>query len=174
MKNARIAMLAVTALVGGLLLTGCSSANSSDAANTDTQLSKYQNGGQGIPQYDHSGSRDTMLKVLDAKVKGTPAVAYFFARGGSFNNPIFTCNGKGYGLPATTQLTNPWQVAGTSGVAIGMMEPDGTYTGQSDGTFFRCVDTTGTERIPLSEVDGFFLPGASHWDFDKHTIVMDK
>jgi len=166
----------VTLAASAALLTGCTAQKASVRADqnaTNTQLSRYQ-ANQPVPQFDWSQYRQTLIDVQMAQVHGVATTSFFFNLGTS--KPIKVCSSIGFPVPTTSQLTNPDQVvpAPNSGsAAISQAEPNGTYTGQSSGTYVVCVADNGTKYVSYWEGDVQTEGGAAHWDDAAGRIVLD-
>ncbi len=177
MRKILVAIVSAAAL---LALAACGSQPSSTAADqsqTNTQLSRYQ-ANQPVPQFDASQYRQTVIDVESAQVHGVATTTFFFNLG--IQDPIKVCPSIGFPVPSTAQLTNPDQVvnaggsgSGNPGVAIGQAEPNGTYTGDSSGTYVVCVAPSGTRYVSYWEGDVHTEGGPAHWDEQHHAIVLD-
>lgn len=143
----------ITALLVGLVFVvsacGAGTTNSvqSDQNLTNAQLDQYQ-AVQPVPFFNWSMMRQVLIDIYKAQNESRQTWAVFVANNGT---PIFSCESVGYPIPATTQLTNPQQVVVGSGVGgssyaygtVGQMEPNGTYTGSSLGTYVLCIRPDG-------------------------------
>ena len=153
-------------------LAGCSnSAAGKDAADTNTQLEKYQQAGQTVPTFDRSDIRQTLIDIEKAQADGTPSTAFFFEQGAGFSKPILSCSAKGYAVASTTQLTSPDQRVDGS-VVVALMEPTGVYTGPSAGTYVRCVSTDGKVKVVYWEGNVMVVPGTATWSDELRQVVM--
>jgi hypothetical protein len=151
----------ITALIvtAALLFVACgadqTNSISSDQNETNAQLQQYQ-AVQPVPFFNWSMMRQVMIDIYQAQNESRQTWAVFIANNGT---PIFSCESEGYPIPATTQLTNPSQVVTGSGVGgnnyaygvVGQMEPNGTYTGNSLGTYVLCVRPDGKLSPVYSE-----------------------
>ena len=161
----KIAALIVTA---ALLFVACgpeqTTSVNSDQNETNAQLSQYQ-AVQPVPFFNWSMMRQVLIDIYQAQNESRQTWAVFVANNGT---PIFSCESVGYPIPATTQLTNPSQVVTGDGVGgnnyaygtVGQMEPNGTYTGDSLGTYVLCVRPDGTLSPVYSEPYVMMFPFA--------------
>lgn len=145
----RIAVLFVglALVVGGI--AGCNATTASvahDQAETNAQLQQYQ-AVQPVPFFNWSMMRQVLIDIYQAQNEARQTWAVIVSNTGT---PIFSCESEGYPIPVTTQLTNESQIAVTNingsnytGV-VGQMEPNGTYSGNSLGTYVLCVRPDGT------------------------------
>ena len=178
MRKAFVVAAAV-ALVG---LTGCSSSGTpsaaqTDAANTNTQLDRYQKN-QPAPAADWSQYRQTVIDVEQAEIHGMATTTFFFNLG--IKDPIRVCPSIGYPVPATSQLTSPDQLVGNGGSSnyyaagvVGQAEPNGTFTGVSAGTNVVCVLPSGKKDIEYGEPNAYAVGGPAHWDKALGQVVPD-
>lgn len=156
-------------MVGGLLLplTACGDSGTyKDEEATDRQLDQYQRV-QPIPFFEWSQYRETLISVEHARAKGTATTSFFFVPG--VPTPIRVCDSVGYPVPASQQITNPDQVRG-SGYVVSQMEPNGTFTGESTGTYVVCINAG--KAVP-EYFEGFVHTegGPAKWDDQKKMII---
>lgn len=176
MRFHRIAA-AATVLAGLTLATGCdsnSSANSKDQAATNTQLDIYQRN-QPIPQAVFSQYRNTLINVENAQIHGVATTSFFFNQGST--QPYKVCPSVGFPVASTSQLTNPQQIAwganNAGSAVIAQMEPNGTFTGDSTGTYVTCIGADGTRYVSYAEGFVDTEGGPAHWDKGSNSIVLD-
>jgi hypothetical protein len=173
-----IVIIAATAAV----LAGCSSRQGStstiaDSERTNQDLAILQRV-QPIPQFPWSQYRQTIIDVETAEANGTATTSFFYNQG--VDHPIFSCPSIGFPVPITSQLTNPDQIqygnrpgGGNDAGVVGQAEPNGTYTGDSTGTYVTCIGPTGAKYYKYWEgfvgTDG----GPAHFDPASKTEVLD-
>jgi hypothetical protein len=168
---------AIVLPIVGLAVAGCNwgsqpTSTANDQKVTNTQLDRYQKN-QPVPQYDWSQYRQTVIDVENARVHGVATTTFFFNMGA--REPFKSCPSIGFPVPSTAQLTNPDQVVAapnTSSESIGQAEPNGTYTGESSGTYVVCVAPSGTKYVTYWEGFVHTEGGAAHWD-EKQGVVLD-
>jgi ABC-type Fe3+-hydroxamate transport system substrate-binding protein len=173
-------MRKITATVAGIaamaaLLTGCNSRTSSvsnDQKATNNQLDKFEKN-QPIPQSDWSQYRQTLIDVEQAQVHGVATTTFFYNMGS--NVPVKSCPSIGFPVPTTSQLTNPEQVVTKNGnpATVGQSEPNGTYTGDSSGTYVVCVADGGAKYVTYWEGSVETEGGPAHYDKASGQIVLD-
>jgi hypothetical protein len=144
-----------------------------DQKETNSQMQKYQ-AAQPVPQYDWSQYRQTLIDAQNAQVTGVATTTFFFNQGSA--EPFKSCPSIGFPVPITSQLTNPDQTInhGNDGIApVGQAEPNGTYTGDSSGTYVVCVEKGGAKVVDYWE--GFVETegGPAHFDNASKQIVLD-
>lgn len=157
----RVALLAL----GALLLGACTETKGGaverkDSITVATQQEIYQNG-QPVPVFDYSQTRQTMIDIYKAKVRGVATWSVVY----SFGKPGWSCPSIGYPVPATTQLTNPEQLArvdpdpGKPIVGnLPQAEPDGVFTGATAATYILCVRPDGSVNAVYSEPEVVAFP----------------
>lgn len=165
----------LTIIAAAALLSGCTDATamSNDQKVTNSQLEKYQQV-QPVPMYDWSQYRQTVIDVTAAQANSVATTTFMFNMGTA--DPIDQCPSIGFPVPATAQLTNPEQITwqdGSNSQVIPQAEPNGTYTGDSQGTYIVCVASDGTKYIDYWEGSVKTTGGPAHWDYDKHRVVLD-
>lgn len=68
---------------------------------------------------------------------------------------VFACNSVGYGIPVTTQYTNPEKIAERNTYQSGsyailpQADPNGLFSGYSAGTWVLCKDPKGDKVAPV-------------------------
>lgn len=183
----------IVGLFAILALAGCTGSSTGDAANgansaendaQGTQADIY-NKTQPLRLYNKSQQRATALDIQDAQATGVPTVTMFFHLG--LADPYFICPSKGFPVASTTEVSNPLQVvqrrvnrpnSGNTydyidGV-VGQMDPNGTYPGNSTGTYVLCIDSKGRTYPKYAEgfVDSTATTNAS-WDYVNHRAIID-
>lgn len=168
----RIAVIAASTavLATGFALAGCSSGVSTDQAQTNSQLIKYERS-QPTPQFDYSQYRQTIINVESAEAHGVATTTFMFDQGVA--TPVMSCPSLGYPIASTAQLTNPQQNVGSNGAVVAQMEPTGVYTGDSTGTYVTCVGTSGKTSVDYWEGFVYTVGGPAHWDATAKQVVAD-
>lgn len=175
----RIIFVALGLTAAALLTTagscdGTPNSVAQDQHTTNSQLDRYQKN-QPVPAFDWSQYRQTLIDVESAQVHGVATTTFFFNLGTS--KPIKVCPSIGFPVATTSQLTNPEQLIGVPNVSgggvVSQQEPNGTYTGQSSGTYVVCVAPNGTKYISYWEGDVQAEGGPAHWDAAQGLIVLD-
>lgn len=102
---------------------------------------------QPIPFYDYSLQRQALIDIYNSQNQNSKTWDVITSYSGQF---LFMCQAVGWPIPAAAQLSNPQQIAwsnsgGTtwsSGV-VGQAEPNGIYTGNTQGTYILCIRPDG-------------------------------
>jgi hypothetical protein len=118
-----------------------------EQGSVNAQQSQY-NKVQPIPFYDYSLQRQALIDIYNSKNLNQQTWDVVTSYSGKF---LFQCEAVGWPIPADSQLSNPSQVvvgsgAGSSTYAygvVGQAEPDGIYTGQTQGTYILCARPDG-------------------------------
>jgi hypothetical protein len=110
---------------------------------------------QPIPTFQYSQYRQTLIDIEGAQAHGIATTTFGYSSiANAQGQPSWTCPSLGFPIASTSQLSNPTQPvnvgggngdAANPGVAVGQMEPNGTYTGDSSGTYVVCV---GANNVP--------------------------
>ncbi|MFJ4653812.1 hypothetical protein ACIP5Y_21305 [Nocardia sp. NPDC088792] len=164
-----------TAVLSTIVACGSSTSavNQRDTNAIASQLDIYQRN-QPIPAGTFSQYRQTLISVENAQIHGVATTSFFFVQGSSA--PYKVCPSIGFPVPSTGQLTNPQQVVsrGETGLTtLPQMEPNGTFTGDSSGTYVTCVAGDGTKYVVYAEGFVHTEGGAAHWDKASATVVVD-
>lgn len=149
----------VIATAAGLLAAGCQSAQQDAVDNTNGMMKRYQ-ANQPAPTGDvFSQYRQTAIEVENAQIHGVATTSFMFNQGD--RKPHAQCPSIGFPMASTTQLTQG-----------DIAEANGTYTGQSTGTYVVCVAPNGTGYVDYEEGFVHTVGGPAHWD-DNLGIVLD-
>lgn len=146
----------------GLGAGSCASGNSNSADNRERATSndtqeRYANN-QPIPSDGWSQLRQNLKEIEIAQIRGSSTFAYFFIEGKANGKPVMSCSSMGFPIPASFQLSNPLKPAGYQDSAtIAQMEPNGVFTGDTDGTYVICLRVS-----PGQPDDG--RPYAMYWE----------
>jgi hypothetical protein len=93
----------------------------------------------GMPTVENFHERWMLRKVLEARDHPVQTQVYLVNPAGQL---VKLCDAVGYGLPAASQLTNPFQPI-TSGGSIALAEPNALFNSPStEGTWVECIDHT--------------------------------
>jgi hypothetical protein len=115
---------------------------------------------QPVPIFEWSQLRQNLIEIETAMARTTQTTSFFFNLGVA--NPISQCPSIGYPIPATFQLTNPFQAV-TNGAVIAQMESTGVYTGETSGTHVLCVASSGKAYDSYWEGFVYTVTGAAEW-----------
>jgi hypothetical protein len=179
MKLGTVALGSAILSAGILLTAACSQNNtaaSHDQAVLNQALDAFQRT-QPIPQATWSQMRESLIQIENARIHGIATTTFFYNMGS--NVPIKSCASTGFPIPATAQLTNPsqlsWLVANQNTIdgVIGQMEPNGTFTGDSAGTYVTCAGPNGSTYETYWEGPVETEGGPAHYDPDARQIVLD-
>lgn len=171
MKRSR--MLVIGAVIAAPILLGAGSCDNkavnADRAKMNDQLQRYQDN-QPNPTHDWSQYRQGVQDIESAQVHGVATTSFFFNQGSV--DPVRSCSSIGYPIPSTAQVTSPWMKMDGFDAVIPQIEPNGVFTGDSQGTYVLCV--WGTKKVPTYwegnvESEG----GPAHWDRETKMIVPD-
>lgn len=139
------------ALVIGALfvLVACGGANSNgtnqEQATVNAQQVQY-NKAQPIPFYDYSLQRQALIDIYNSQNQNSQTWDVVTSYSGQF---LFQCEAVGWPIPAAAQLSNPSQVVEVQGAwnkingVVGLAEPNGIYTGNTQGTYILCSRPDG-------------------------------
>lgn len=170
---------AASALVLALMLAACTEDSTESQRAENDQQGKISTGmvkNQPLPVFDYSQLRQNLIEIETAQAKGVQSTTFFFLAG--VPDPVSTCTSIGMPVATTTGLSNPWQIdrdsdsQGKSNSTIGQMEPNGTYPGDSQGTYVMCVDSNGRPYADYWEGEVKSVMAPAKWDEAKHTVVL--
>lgn len=166
--------LAVGIAVGATACVGDTGNSGSKAERaTQKQIENRMEVNQPIPVHGYSQMRQNLIEIENAESDGVQSTTFFFNQGVA--NPIMTCQSIGAPIASTSQLSNPDKVehhgdGGGGNVTMHQMEPNGTYTGDSSGTWSLCLKPNGKPYAQYWEGYVSTVFGPAKWD--GHQIVL--
>ena len=146
--------LRALALLAATQLVGCDEQLSSDTIQRRQQESILREGAAqvGMPAVKNFRERKLLRDIIEMRDQdGLSTFTYLWSdmRG----EWVFFCNSVGYGLPYSTQFTNPQKIADQfqSGYAVlPQADPNGLFSPPSaDGTWVLCKDPNGNKVLPV-------------------------
>ena len=142
-----------TVIASTLLLSACGPADPPSSDDTEharqaTSLAQMTEA-VGMPSIVNFAEKRMMKLILELRDKSVPTYTYLV---GMNNQYRLLCNSVGYGLPNSTQYTNPSQQidAGQSGYALLQADPNGLYSpSSSEGTWVMCINPKTKRPVPI-------------------------
>lgn len=172
MNVRRLAILATLAVSLPLTATACDLFNSTPSAQKQDQqamadIASRMQAAQPIPAESWSQYRQTIIDAETAQARGTQTTSFWFSRGaGGQGSPVGSCPSLGFPVPASAQLSNPdaalWGANGAA-ATVAQMEPNGVYTGPTDGTYVVCAGAAGKPYLTYVEADVITVGGPAEW-----------
>jgi hypothetical protein len=178
-NSRRILTIAALALVAAGCSSTASSAQQQDRQAMADIAGRLQNA-QPIPAFPWSQYRQTIIDAETAQANGTQTTSFWFARGAAGQGtPIGSCPSLGFPVPASAQLSNPespiWRSdnSAAGGVTVGQMEPNGVYSGPTDGTYVVCAGQGGKPYLAYVEADVITVGGPAEWKDGRVQLTGD-
>ena len=167
------AMIGVLTLTAGAC-SGDSSGKQSETAQQDA-ISKTLINNQPLPAFNWSQLRQNLIEIETAQAQGVQTTTFFFNQG--VQDPISSCPSIGAPIPTTDQLSNPTKIehhgeTGGGNITTNQMEPNGTYTGDSAGTYVMCVNAQGKAYATYWEGYVQTIFGDATWDKATHQVEL--
>ena len=137
-----------TLMLVALLVASCGGINNSTTQEqgvVNAQQQQY-NKAQPIPFYDYSLQRQALIDIYNSQNQNSQTWDVVTSYSGQF---LFQCEAVGWPIPAAAQLSNPSQVVEVQGAwnkingVVGLAEPNGIYTGNTQGTYILCSRPDG-------------------------------
>ena len=141
-----------------LILAGCDEGNgktSSDAVQRQAQeqLSQASNMTVGMPAITQFSEKRMAKDIFELRDKMVPTITYIVDMNGGYHK---LCDSVGFGLPYSTQFTNPQRVDrhegqyGGGNVVVAQADPNGLFSPpSSDATWVLCVNPANGKAVPL-------------------------
>lgn len=170
-----VVVLFVVLFVGAVGCTHSNPANAKDQRTSSTALAQLD-ASQPVQTYTWSQQRQSLIEIERAKATTTLTTTFFFNQG--VQDPIQSCPSIGFPVASTEQLTNPSQIvwdqgSGSGGnVAIPQIDPTGTYTGNSSGTYVMCSTPSGQAYADYWEGFVQTVTGPAVWDSAAHAVKL--
>lgn len=145
-------IIAVIGVIGAMSLAGCAFESGSEYAQNENQkqILEESNRQLGMPNITNFFEKETAKKIWELRDDpDLTTYAYFQNMEGQF---VYLGRCIGYGLPYTTQYTNPQtrDYSGSTGIALPQADPNGLYSSETtNATWLMLVndDTNETEVI---------------------------
>lgn len=139
--------LGVVALIAACGTNGTGAANQTEASQVNAQQNQYEKV-QPVPYFDYSLQRQALIDIYKAQNTATQTWSVITSYSGQF---LFQCESMGWPIPANYQLTNPQVLNSIYGAAssaygvgtVGQAEPNGIYSGNTQGTYVLCIRPDG-------------------------------
>lgn len=131
-----------------LSLSACEYKPSSDEVQQDQQERIFAEGTAqtGMPAIKNFRERKMLKDIIELRDQDG-LVTYTYIVAEQTGKLVFLCNSVGYGIPASTQYTNPQKVNSTVGghyYTIPQADPNGLFSPSSaEGTWVLCADPQG-------------------------------
>ena len=124
---------------------GCEVKSSSDRVQSDQQerILMQATNAVGMPAIVNFQERRMLKQVLEIRDTTISTVTYIVDLGGRLHK---VCDSVGYGLPYSTQYTNPQKLESATsqyGVILPQADPNGLFSPPSaEGTWIQCLNPT--------------------------------
>jgi hypothetical protein len=143
-----------------LFMTACEQQRQLPSADSiqrqqQEQLSQQSNASVGMPAIINFQEKRILKDIYERRDKAIVTITYTQDMNGNLHK---LCDSIGYGIPASTQFTNPQKIdwrcsTGNGGCASGTIpqaDPNGLYSpASSEGTWIMCKDPAGTKVEPV-------------------------
>lgn len=167
--------LATIALIGalGVGVVACAphkSASQQEGHAADVSLRDFLRS-QPVPIFDWSQLRQNLIELETAQAHTTATYSFMFSRGATGKgDPVAQCPSIGFPIPSTYQLTNPLKKS--DNVALGQLEANGIYTGDTSGTYVMCLQPNGKAYASYWEGDVLTMTGTAKWNYATHQAEL--
>ena len=156
-------------LTATLVLTACDMQPTSTQIEAQKQEQMKQQADQsvGMPAINNWSEKKMMKNILELRDRNVTTITYIQDMQGKLH---FLCDSVGYGLPYSTQYTNPSMIASNTehGYAVlPQADPNGLYSPASaEGTWVMCLNPATKELAavyiePRVIVSPFTLPNVA-------------
>ncbi len=140
-------------LVVLICLVGCKERDTSDSVQAEQQERILAEGTSqvGMPSITNFRERKLLKTIFELRDQAG-LVTYTYLVSDYSAKLVFFCDSIGYGIPYSTQFTNPeksvWSTHGN--FTLPQADPNGLFSpGSADGTWVICKDPTGKEAKPV-------------------------
>jgi hypothetical protein len=133
-----------------LAITACSiKPNSNEVQKQQQELSQESNSQVGMPNITTFQEKRMLKQILELRDTTISTITYMTDMNGNLHK---LCDSVGYGLPYSTQYTNPQHVDSASGnyVTLPQADPNGLFSPVSaNGTWVLCLDPNSKKTVPV-------------------------
>ena len=143
-----------TVILVALLVAACGAAPNTSVNQEQSVVNAQQdqyNKVQPIPFYDFSMQRQALIDIYNSQNLDQKTWDVVTSYSGQL---VFQCPSVGWPIPAAAQLSNPQQVVHSSAISgnygygtVGQAEPNGIYTGNTQGTYILCARAGGVAPV---------------------------
>ena len=154
-------------------LAACNQSATTQEQKTSISIEQQYLRAQPVPQFKYSQIRQTLIDIETAQANGIQTTSFFFNLG--VTAPIQSCPSLGFPVATTDEITNPLQTSNpgdSSSTAIGNLDPNGIYTGDSTGTYVICVAPDGSTYAQYWEGYVDSVSGPAVWDTTTNAIKL--
>jgi len=128
--------------------SGCEQSSNSLLAEKQEQIMQEANRQVGMPAIVNFQERKLMKAILELRDQEN-LICYAYIVPEMTGKPVFLGKCIGYGLPYSTQYTNPEKTTG-AGYSLPQADPNGLFMPQSaDGTWLMMIDPKTNEPHPI-------------------------
>jgi hypothetical protein len=124
---------------------------SSDSIQRDQQEKILAEGTAqtGMPAIKNFRERKILKDIIEMRDQ-TNLTTYTYLYSDMTGKLVFVCNSIGYGIPSTTQYTNPQKTITYQGITtMPQADPNGLFSGPSNGTWVLCKDPNSSKVAPV-------------------------
>lgn len=133
-----------------VFLVSCKESSSDERQSIEQERLLQEGSSQtGLPNIKNFRERKLLKDIIELRDQdGLNTYTYLFTE--QTGKLVFLCNSVGYGIPASTQYTNPQKVeySSTNGYAVlPQADPNGLFSpSSSEGTWVMCADPAQTGK----------------------------
>lgn len=143
----------ICAAMSALTLASCGPVTQSSEDiqnNQQEQANKQAVQTVGFPNIVNWQEKRTLKQIYELRDTALRTYAYTQDLNGRYHK---LCDSIGYGIPNSTQFTNPNQVVAgyyrENSDVIAQADPNGLYSSQSSGTWVLCKDPNSDKNMPV-------------------------
>lgn len=147
----KIILILCSVVLMAICLTGCELDNADKEKTYTEDLMKQMTDEIGMPEITNFYEKKMAKEILEVR-DDTDLICYAYTMSEQTGKYIYLGKCKGYGLPYSTQYTNP-EVYERYGVTIKQADPNGLYSGEGlSSTWLYLIDEeTGESNITYIE-----------------------
>jgi hypothetical protein len=123
-------------LVSLLGLVSCNESSEQQQNRKQEELNKQAVQSVGMPAIVNFSEKRHLKDILELRDQETPTTTYVRDMNGRLHK---VCDSIGFGIPNSTQFTNPSQYY-TNGAVLPQADPNGLYSGSSEATWVLCLN----------------------------------
>jgi hypothetical protein len=103
-----------------------------------------------MPAIKNFRERKILKDIIEMRDQAN-LVTYTYLYSDMTGKLVFVCNSIGYGVPSTTQYTNPEDTISQNGnySTIPQADQNGLFSGPSNGTWVLCKDPNSSKVAPV-------------------------
>jgi hypothetical protein len=142
-------MKTIIVLLLSTIILGCNQSSDSIQRGQQEKLLAEGTAQTGMPNIKNFRERKILKDIIEMRDQAN-LTTYTYLYSDMTGKLVFACDSIGYGIPSTTQYTNPEkEIHSSGGATMPQADPNGLFSGNSSGTWVLCKDPKSSKIAPV-------------------------